>query len=512
MNESPENQNFETGEEISTIFSNPLEHKQKQTKNQNKKRIKIIIASVLAVAVLFGGTFAVIKLIPKKEDPTEPTLEEITVLNIETDDVKSVTVENENGSFKFNSSQEKNGDNTVTVWLMDGYTSDLTNSYAIESLITSATDVSAIREIDSKTLKECGLDSPEINVNINANEKITLSVGKKSPDNSGVYVKTSKDDKIYLVADALDEILNITALDMANTDDISPLDISEKYSEYYEGETLSSFDDLTIFGENLSQKVVVEMNSDKMFASYVPYVVTSPINRIADNVDDLFDMFIEGIAISSAYSLDVLPKTIKSLGLDSPDFAVTARFGDYKYTYKFKKQSDGNYAVVGNDSKMVKGVLATDLEFLSFKTSDFYSGMIFLQSIDDISNLTIKNNGKTHSFDIKSSDDEQEEDYLVNYNDNKIDSANFQSFYQLLLLLSCNDFTVDNLNSAPEISVVFKYNNNQPSTTIDFIKANATNYQYSIDGNAMGKISSSQVNKILRNLDKLISGEEIIVN
>lgn len=514
MNDLPENQNSQELEEISTIFSNPQEHEQKTTKNQNKKRLKIVISSVLAVAILLGGTFAVIKLIPEKEDPTAPTLEEITVLDLETDDIKEVSVKNKNGTFKLTSKQTKKDDQTTTVWLLDGYSSDLTDSYSLENIISSVSSVSAIREITAKSSKECGLDKPLVKADIKTKDKkITLSVGDKSPDNSGVYVKVSTDDKIYLVEDTLDETLTFEALDMANTDAIPALDISEKYSEYYTDETLSSFDSLTVTGVNFPQKLVI-VPSDAEMSQFLPYTVTSPMKRSADNIDSIFGVFTTGITVNGAYSFDVSANTLNSLGLNNPDFTITAKFGDYEHTYKFKKQSDGDYAVIGTDSKMVKKVALSDCPFLEYGASNFYSSFIFLESIDTVSNLTIKDGDKTYSFNVKSNDDEEDEDnkYIVDYKGKKIGSSNFQSFYQLVVSLSCNDFTIDNLNQKAEVSLIFKYNDKKPTTTIDFVKANATNYQYSVDGVEMGKVSSSQVKKLLRNLDKLISGEEIIVN
>ena len=89
-------------DEFSTVFSDPTEHKNASGK-QRKKLLPVIIAAVLAVAVLAGGTVAVVKLIPEREDESSvPTIETITVLNLDSDDFKTVTVTNENGTFKLN--------------------------------------------------------------------------------------------------------------------------------------------------------------------------------------------------------------------------------------------------------------------------------------------------------------------------------------------------------------------------------------------------------------------------
>ena len=76
MNNNPENEKIDiseiesveenTDEVFSTVFSAPAEHK--RAPKRKKHRLLVAIASVLSVAILIGGTVAVIKLIPEKEE------------------------------------------------------------------------------------------------------------------------------------------------------------------------------------------------------------------------------------------------------------------------------------------------------------------------------------------------------------------------------------------------------------------------------------------------------------
>ena len=60
------------------------------------------------MAVLAGGTVAVIKLIPEREDDTStPSVETIKVLDKSSDDFKTVTVTNKSGTYKLYSEEEK---------------------------------------------------------------------------------------------------------------------------------------------------------------------------------------------------------------------------------------------------------------------------------------------------------------------------------------------------------------------------------------------------------------------
>lgn len=156
LNENTENiSNEEDG--ASTIFSDPADHKKTAVK-QKRRLLPIIISAVLAVAVLAGGTVAVIKLIPEREDDTStPSVETIKVLDKSSDDFKIVTVTNKNGTFKLYSEEEKvessssssdtSSSSTKTVWYLDGYAKDVINSSSVSSIVSSVASVTASREV-----------------------------------------------------------------------------------------------------------------------------------------------------------------------------------------------------------------------------------------------------------------------------------------------------------------------------------------------------------------------------
>ena len=150
-----------TEESASTVFSDPTQYK-KAPEKQKRNRLPVIIAAVLAVAVLAGGTVAVIKLIPEKEESTSSAFETIKVLELKTDDLKSVTVTNENGTFKLYSVKEtaestdsSSSDTAGEVnWYLDGYEKDVINTSSVKSIATKAATVTAVREITAKSAAE----------------------------------------------------------------------------------------------------------------------------------------------------------------------------------------------------------------------------------------------------------------------------------------------------------------------------------------------------------------------
>lgn len=110
------------------------------------------------MAVLAGGTVAVIKLIPEREDDTStPSVETIKVLDKSSDDFKTVTVTNKSGTYKLYSEEEKvesssspsdtSSSSTKTVWYLDGYAKDVINSSSVSSIVSSVASVTASREV-----------------------------------------------------------------------------------------------------------------------------------------------------------------------------------------------------------------------------------------------------------------------------------------------------------------------------------------------------------------------------
>lgn len=538
MSNIPENENLNMPKQentesladdgLSTVFSDPAEHRKTAEGVKNKKRLPVVIASLLAVAVLVGGTVAVIKLIPEKEDETSstPAIEDITVLEGSSDDFKALTVKNSQGTFKLysetvvtetessddssdSSDSTSSTETTETVtWYLDGYDKEKIDSSSIASVVSSAVSFTASREVTEKTAADCGLDSPSVTVDVEPKEGdgYTILIGDESPDKSGYYLKLSSGDSIYVVGSDVLENLEFAALDFANSDALPALTVTDDMSDYLDdSDALASFDKLTVSGTNFPESVVIEMNTDDALSEYATYMVTSPTRRIAENIDSVFSLFQSGLTASGAYSFDTSAKSLAAVGLDKPDITVKLEVGKTSMTYKFKLQSDGNYAVVCDGVKIIKKVAASNVSFADYTTSDFYSTWVALVSIDDLSGFSFKTADKTYEFGIAANEDEESEDsYIITYNGEEIVCEDFQSFYQECISLSCTDFTVSKASGEPEYVMTFKYKEGG-DYTVKFVKVSETRYQYSIDGVETGKVNAAALKKLAKSVEELVS-------
>lgn len=532
MSDFPEKEKpeLQEEEEFSTVFSDPTAHKKTADDIKRKKRLPIIIASFLAVAVLVGGTVGVIKLIPEKEEEgtSSSVVEDIVVLNLTSDDLSEMTVTNSVGTYKFysetvyetetNESSEAASEETSseeaeekTYWYIEGYDKELTNETNVSSKVTSIAGAVATMEITKLSAADCGLDKPTAKADLvtKEGEKISILLGNANLDkvSGGCYMKLANEDKIYLVNDTYQANFEFTPLDMANADALPHFDPGEEYSDYLnEDKVISTFDSITVTGVNFTEPVVIEPTKDEDLATYAAYYVTSPTKRIAENVDTLFEAFQQGVIVSGVYTLEASAEALASVGLDKPDFVATVKIGTKSLTFKFKLQEDGNYAAVEDGAKTIRMITASNVPFCEYTTTDFYSNWVCLNSIDDLKALSVVTPDKTYEFGIEANTDEEADDkYVITYEGTKLDCQSFQDYYQQLISITCTDYTVDKLSGSAEYSFIFTFKDEiGGENRIDFIKASETRYQYNSDGEALGKVNASALNKIIRELEKLV--------
>lgn len=517
MNNLPENEKqvdleTESEEEFSTVFSDPSQDGKRSSAKQKKLRWPVVAAAVLAVAVLAGVAVAVVKFIPEMtDDSTSSETEEFSVLELDSDEFKTVKVKNENGSFNFYSETEKDSDGNESIsWYVEGYEKNVVSTDAIADIVSSAAQISAFREITTKTSEECGFNEPVATVDITTADdaKLSVLVGSVSPDGRGTYLKLSTDDKIYLVESYYVTAFVFEELDLADTEDFEGIELDSGYSDYTDDSgLLETFDSLTVTGANFPEAVVIKPNTNETISQYASFVVSSPKSRIAGNVDDLFAVFQAGLTVEGAYSFDVSDKTVRELGFDDPDFTAKLKIKDKTFTYKFKLQSDGNYAVISDSSLLVKSVSPDELSFINYKTNDFYSNWVCIETIDTLSGFTYESGDTHYSFSISREDVDSE--YNISCNGSAVKASYFQDFYEEFVSLTCSEYTTESLSAQPTYTVTLSFNDGRSDAVLTFTKATETKYQYALNGVDMGRVSASSLKKISKYVAKAAAGESI---
>ena len=511
-------------DEFSSIFADPQAHNDKP-KSSGKKRLVAIIAAFLAVAVLVGGTIAVINLIPVlEEDESQGSVfDDIKVLDIDSEKLSTVTVKNSKGEFKFyseisedteESSNTSSGDKKTVSWVLDGVDKEKTSDSSISGIISRAASVTAMREINTKTAADCGLDNPVIKVDVTSNEvdDYSILVGAASPDGTGTYLKISNSDKIYLVSDSAFSNFEFEALDLANLSAFASATFTNTTGYLSDKGVLATFDELTISGKNFGETVKIVPNSaDDKLASFVAYNVVAPLKRIADetNVSAAFGLFAENLSVAGVYSYDVDAASLVAVGLDNPDLIVKLTVGGETKTFKIAYVDKEYCAVINDDSTMIRKVATSNITFADATTQSFYSDWVIMQMINDVDKMTFTVGEDKYSFDIDYDDSEgAEQPYTIMYGKKELDDKNFRDFYQILVGLSANSFEVKMVSGSADTTVKITLTD-KTVRTLELYKISDTAYQYHEDGTPMGTITSSAYNKLIKNLKLVVEDKKV---
>lgn len=541
MSDMPENETLRSGEpentgdapeykdeyaEYETIFGDPAEHRAKKPAG-SKKRLITVISACLAVAVLLGGTLTVIKLIPKKETDTASTASSsgIKLLELEESKLSAVTVENSNGSFRLVAShtEEKSEDSSdtssstvTTTWSAEGVSSELTSSSSISSAVSPLLSLSAMQKIEGLTAEGCGLDAPTYKAVIETEDgSYTVTAGSKSYDSLGYYTSVSGMDGIYLVGVNSFTGLDFTLLDFADTASISGIDVAQLSSDYVsesgDTKTLSGFDSLTLSGANFPQPLVIVPNTDAELSDFLPYAVSSPVSRLADNITDVYNLFTSGLSVSGAYAFDVAPATLKKYGLDNPYLTVTLKAGNVTHTFKFSAlQEDGCYAVIASGSRIVKKASASSVSFIDNKADSYYEKRIYISSLNKLSNMTFSGKDFSYSFDIVyDGSDEAETDFAITLNGKKVETEYFQNLYEAFVSLNAADFEETQSSNEATLSIALTYSENGSTRMLEFYPSSATKSVFKNNGKAMGRINTSELSRFIKKLESVAAGKDI---
>ena len=504
-------------DEESTVFSAPIEHNDKVVKKNGKKRIISIIAACLAVAILIGGTIAVIKLIPEMsdEETSSSVFEDITVIDTDSTAFTTVTVTNSNGEFKFVTQQitATNDDGeteTTDYWCVEGVDITKLSNTSMNSIISAAASVTAIREITTKTASECGFDNPKIKVKVESDghDPYTILIGDESPDGLGSYLMVEGIDTIYVAPETAFSSFEFSLLDLADKTSIPATTFTTDTSDNKsEDGAYAYFDSLTLSGTLFPNMITIINNpEDTDSAALVQYLITTPIERYAnaDNLTSIVNLFSNEITVAGSYAFDITDATLKEFGLDNPDAVVSMTIDGESRTFKISKVDDEYCAVIYDGAVMIRKVSASAFAFLSLKPEDLYYKNLFMNSINDVKTLRFNDSDSEVKFDISYEEDENSnKTYHILVNEKEITASYFQSFYADFVGIQCSDFTVQETAAAVAGKITFTFYDDS-DTVIEFYKVNETQYQYSIDGINMGKITASAYNKMVKNI-KLVA-------
>lgn len=495
-------------EQESTLFSNPEEQLKKKKPIKTAKLWQKTVSAVCAVILVAGAIFAVIRLVPKKEEESGTTSSGIALGNIKvteysSDDVKKLTVQGDSfGKAVLCSKSTESEDASNTVWYLDGVDETLTSSVTVANAVNSAVALNAVKKM-TNTEADYGFDSPYATAEVESNgtfENYSITVGNESPDKSGHYVKTSLSENIYLVDNVTVDDFCKDIYSYSTTTAVNALTENDQNKDYFANNTLNYVDSITAWGTKFSQKLSFIKNPEIDTAPFMAYTMTSPKSMYCNNerMNELLSPVISGIVCEKCYSFSATAAELAKYKLDNPEICINIKLPGTDLTVKASEYEEGYYALTVDGSNGIFKVAESSLVLSDTTAESFFSDCIFIEKLQNFKNITVFVEKAAYSFDITYNENaESDQDtFTIKAGNKKIKTENFQNYYQQLLSVTVSDFNVSGTGTKEMTISATRCDGTK--VDIEFAKVSDMRYEVSLSGHPIGKISTTDYDHLVK--------------
>lgn len=470
-----------------------------------KKQWLTIGILCIGILILGGACFFLLKSDDSEKSDVESgnyqILDEITE-----DDVASVVVSNASGGYEADWN-----DDSVIIKDCDNIAID--NS-AVKKIQNAVKGITAEKKVtDGKgRLNEFGLEDDPVEVTVTGKgEKESLMIGDEVPgqDSSQWYVLWK--EEVYIVSDSNVEAFQYGVKDLVSKQITPDRDESDDSFRV----TLAD-----IQGEGMDEIQIRHQGSEELAGYQVDsYQLTAPINYPASAAvsEDILPMFF-GLKAQEVAVLHPTAEDRAQVGLDQPYRQVEIEY-QTKNSEKNKisilvSNIDGaGNLYVENGSDVIYKCRPQDISWLNLTVDTVISHTILIPDVTSLKTLTItQGDGSSYQIQLQNMGTDNGK---VLYDGKELDVDSFRNFYYELISVEADEVILENLpdtsgmNKIAEIKFAYM-DESKKSDTVTYYSESARKAYAVLDGNERGfRLSETQIDTVLGNLQKLINGEEI---
>ncbi|WP_270205908.1 DUF4340 domain-containing protein [Coprococcus sp. AM100_B19A] len=470
-----------------------------------KKQWLTIGILCMGILILGGACFFLLKSDDSEKSDVESgnyqILDEITE-----DDVASVVVSNASGGYEADWN-----DDSVIIKDCDNIAID--NS-AVKKIQNAVKGITAEKKVtDGKgRLNEFGLEDDPVEVTVTGKgEKESLMIGDEVPgqDSSQWYVLWK--EEVYIVSDSNVEAFQYGVKDLVSKQITPDRDESDDSFRV----TLAD-----IQGEGMDEIQIRHQGSEELAGYQVDsYQLTAPINYPASAAvsEDILPMFF-GLKAQEVAVLHPTAEDRAQVGLDQPYRQVEIEY-QTKNSEKNKisilvSNIDGaGNLYVENGSDVIYKCRPQDISWLNLTVDTVISHTILIPDVTSLKTLTItQGDGSSYQIQFQNMGTDNGK---VLYDGKELDVDSFRNFYYELISVEADEVILENLpdtsgmNKIAEIKFAYM-DESKKSDTVTYYSESARKAYAVVDGNERGfRLSETQIDTVLGNLQKLINGEEI---
>lgn len=470
-----------------------------------KKQWLTIGILCIGILILGGACFFLLKSDDSEKSDVESgnyqILDEITE-----DDVASAVVSNASGGYEADWN-----DDSVIIKNCDNIAID--NS-AVKKIQNAVKGITAEKKVtDGKgRLNEFGLEDDPVEVTVTGKgEKESLMIGDEVPgqDSSQWYVLWK--EEVYIVSDSNVEAFQYGVKDLVSKQITPDRDESDDSFRV----TLAD-----IQGAGMDEIQIRHQGSEELAGYQVDsYQLTAPINypASASVSEDILPMFF-GLKAQEVAVLHPTAEDRAQVGLDQPYRQVEIEY-QTKDSEKNKisilvSNIDGaGNLYVENGSDVIYKCRPQDISWLNITVDTVISHTILIPDVTSLKTLTvIQGDGSSYQIQLQNMGADNGK---VLYDGKELDVDSFRNFYYGLISVEADEVILENLpdtsgmNKIAEIQFAYM-DESKKSNTVTYYSESARKAYAVLDGNERGfRLSETQLDTVLGNLQKLINGEEI---
>ena len=470
-----------------------------------KKQWLTIGILCIGILILGGACFFLLKSDDSEKSDVESgnyqILDEITE-----DDVASVVVSNASGGYEADWN-----DDSVIIKNCDNIAID--NS-AVKKIQNAVKGITAEKKVtDGKgRLNEFGLEDDPVEVTVTGKgEKESLMIGDEVPgqDSSQWYVLWK--EEVYIVSDSNVEAFQYGVKDLVSKQITPDRDESDDSFRV----TLAD-----IQGAGMDEIQIRHQGSEELAGYQVDsYQLTAPINypASASVSEDILPMFF-GLKAQEVAVLHPTAEDRAQVGLDQPYRQVEIEY-QTKDSEKNKisilvSNIDGaGNLYVENGSDVIYKCRPQDISWLNITVDTVISHTILIPDVTSLKTLTvIQGDGSSYQIQLQNMGADNGK---VLYDGKELDVDSFRNFYYGLISVEADEVILENLpdtsgmNKIAEIQFAYM-DESKKSNTVTYYSESARKAYAVLDGNERGfRLSETQLDTVLGNLQKLINSEEI---
>lgn len=470
-----------------------------------KKQWLTIGILCIGILILGGACFFLLKSDDSEKSDVESgnyqILDEITE-----DDVESVVVSNALGGYE----ADWNDDSVI----IKGCDNIAIDSSAVKKIQNAVKGITAEKKVtDGKgRLNEFGLENDPVEVTVTGKGgKESLMIGDEVPgqDSSQWYVLWK--EEVYIVSDSNVEAFQYGVKDLVSKQITPDRDESDDSFRV----TLAD-----IQGEGMDEIQIRHQGSEELAGYQVDsYQLTAPINYPASAAvsEDILPMFF-GLKAQEVAVLHPTAEDRAQVGLDRPYRQVEIEY-QTKDSEKNKisilvSNIDGaGNLYVENGSDVIYKCRPQDISWLNLTVDTVISHTILIPDVTSLKTLTItQGDGSSYQIQLQNMGTDNGK---VLYDEKELDVDSFRNFYYGLISVEADEVILENLpdtsgmNKIAEIKFAYT-DESKKSDTVTYYSESARKAYAVLDGNERGfRLSETQLDTVLGNLQKLINGEEI---